>query len=635
MKVKKLAIAMGLLAIGINTSVSAETFNMFEPSASGAPAAGTSGGGTVVGAATYNANINGSINEDSSLTLNLDALGESVTLDVISVNSSDSGVSYSATSANMDVLSVTSSNGVMMGSLNYNGNVYKFKPGSNGDTLIVEMAAISEVTTPAVSSAAADGGDGVAEAVAPGGTDDGAKNADGIDVIIAYTQDFVSEFDYIVDFNVDVDGNGTGGEAADVTKAIEMYTAEMMSDTNQTFDLSLVDTKVNVVHSYPTSYSDSGNFSTDKAFFKSSPNSTALQLRTLRDTHEADIMLLMTGNNYEGCGTAGFNVQGGMEHPNKYRALAIVTEACGTGFYGFAQQLGTIFGAEHDQGFCGNGFNTIMANNCPAGARFPFWSSDTNTHVGNPTGSETQNNSQILSNRVEEVANFRFTPAPIDPPSQPTLTSPVYPDQININDLPTTFTWATANPDFAASYILEITDTSGAPLNPGPQMHTLTPAQANCAGDEDTTCEFPLPVVPTLPIGTVKWSVTAVNASGETSSEVAAVTVVDIPVVPDQINLIGPESGINTLMPMYEWTADSRATWYQLWVNDATGNISQEWYTMSDVSCPSGTGECSKVLDVALSQGNMPVTWWVRGWNNIGPGDWSEPKIITSIFIAP
>ncbi|RUM93909.1 MAG: hypothetical protein DSZ28_05960 [Thiothrix sp.] len=288
MRVSKLSVAVGLVAASINYSAFAETFNVFEPSASGAPVSGTSSGsGTVVGSVTYNGGINNSINEDSSLTLNLDVLDGSEAFDVVSVKKEGSDVSYSATSASMDILNVAVSDGVMMGSLNYNDKVYKFKPSGNGDTLIVEVNEVSESTLPAMSSGSDSGEslDGSSGEVAPGGTDDGSV----INVIVAYTPEFEAEV-------------GAGNVAA--------YMSAMESETNLSFSLSGVNTTVDIVHSYKTSYSDSTNFRKDADQFMNGLGA-GQQLRTMRDDNLADIMVVMTGNQgYDSCGySAGFNVQ--------------------------------------------------------------------------------------------------------------------------------------------------------------------------------------------------------------------------------------------------------------------------------------------------------------------------------------
>jgi len=605
MRVKKLSVAIGLIAASVTYSASAETFNVFEPSASGVPAAGTTSGGTVVGSATYNTDINGSINEDSSLTLNLDVLDGNAEFDVVSVNKDGSGVSYSATSASMDILNVAVSDGVMMGSLSYGGKVYKFNPSGNGDTLIVETTEVTESTPPAMSSGS-EGGEsleGGSDDVAAGGTDDGSV----INVIVAYTQEFVDEV------------GGAGNVAA--------YMATMEQETNLSFSLSGVNTAVDIVHNYQTSYSDSTNYRKDADFFMNGLGA-GQQLRAMRDDNLADIMIVMTGNmGYDSCGySAGFNVQGDGENPNGHNALALVREGCGTGYYGMAHQLGFIFGADlnqgnpnmngggvaHAHGYCGGGFRTIMAYNCTGstgGKRLPFWSNPNKDFNGSPTGDAGANNVQVLNDRALEVANFRF---PVAAPGTPTLSSPAG-QTINPTP-PPVFSWTRANPDHASSYTLSITDSEGTV-----HEHTVTPSQANCAG-ADTTCAFTLPADPALPLGIANWTVTAKNASGESTSDNGITSVSLAPVVPGDVDAATmlPNSIISDPKPAYSWEAGSPvASHYRLYVND--GAI-YKWYTNIQLGCEAPGDTC--IVPDADSLAAMPtgvtVPWTVQGWSNAG-----------------
>ena len=610
MQVKKLAIAMGLLAMGINTSVSAETFNMFEPSASGAPAAGTSGGGTVVGAATYNANINGSIDEDSSLTLSLDALGESVTLDVVSVKTGGSGVTYSATSANMDVLNVAVSDGVMMGSLNYNGNVYKFKPADNGDTLIVEMPEVADSTLPPMASGSTGGEtlEGDSADVAKGGTDNGSV----IKVIVAYTPEFAAEA-----------GN------------VSAYMDLMESETNLTFTLSGVNTSVDIVHSYQTSYRDSTNFRKDADKFMNGVGGAGQDLRTQRNSRQADIMVVMTGNmGYDSCGySAGFNVQGHEENPNGHNALAIVREGCGTGYYGFAHQLGFIFGADlndgnsnmvgggdaYAHGYCGNGFRTIMSYNCPGstgGKRFPLWSNPTNDIDSKPTGdATTANNVKVLNDRAKEVSNFRFAVAK---PEKPTL---IHKDTIRLKA--PSFNWTRQNPDHAETYTVKVTDGGGVV-----HTHTVTPAEAGC--ENDTACTYTLPAVPEMKPGPGSWMVTAKNGSGVNTSATENTNFIAIVEKPDPVVELNSQSGlITTPTQTFKWTGAGNATDYALYV---VAGSSFGWadyviyneYSLAEANCSEDL-DCEVTVTIPQTKANGDplvkgdkLRWIIASKNSVG-----------------
>jgi len=327
-----------------------------------------------------------------------------------------------------------------------------------------------------------------------------------------------------------------------------------------------------------------------------------------------------------------------MYRPNGHNALALVREGCGTGYYGFAHQLGFIFGADlndgnsnmngggeaYAHGYCGTNFRTVMAYNCPGatgGKRLPLWSNPDNTFNGNATGDASANNVKVLNDRALEVANFRF---PVAAPTQPTLSNPAG-GSINPEPAPT-FTWTTQDPDRASSYLLAITDSAGTV-----HEHTYTPDEAGCAG-AGTSCTVSFTDV-TLPLGIVHWRVTAKNASGDTTSADGITTVTVEPILPGKVDLISPEGVITDSKPTYRWKADPKATWYQLWVGDSNPYVISQWYPAADVHCPTGTEECFVKPDAAIPDNapNPPlaVRWWVRTWSQAGTGPWSESKAIS------
>jgi hypothetical protein len=90
--------------------------------------------------------------------------------------------------------------------------------------------------------------------------------------------------------------------------------------------------------------------------------------------------------------------------------------------------------------------------------------------------------------------------------------------------------------------------------------------------------------------------------------------------------LVAPSGTVATATPTYRWQPVESATWYQLWVNDSSGNRIKRWYTAAQVNAASG--ECSILPTTALVPGN--ATWWVRGWNpSEGNGPWSQPGTFT------
>lgn len=100
---------------------------------------------------------------------------------------------------------------------------------------------------------------------------------------------------------------------------------------------------------------------------------------------------------------------------------------------------------------------------------------------------------------------------------------------------------------------------------------------------------------------------------------------------PDKSMLVSP-SGTGTSNPTYTWQAVSSATWYYLWVNDATGNPIRKWYTAAAAGCSGGTGQCSVTPSTTVSG---TVTWWIRTWNSNGNGLWSSSLTFSAPLVPP
>lgn len=90
---------------------------------------------------------------------------------------------------------------------------------------------------------------------------------------------------------------------------------------------------------------------------------------------------------------------------------------------------------------------------------------------------------------------------------------------------------------------------------------------------------------------------------------------------PGPTTLISPTGFSATTNPTYTWNAVANSTWYNLWVNDGTGNPIRQWITATDAGCSAGTGTCSTTPTIPVIG---LTTWWVRTWNNIGIGPWSS-----------
>jgi len=397
-------------------------------------------------------------------------------------------------------------------------------------------------------------------------------------------------------------------------------------ETNLSFQLSGVDTRVDIVHAYQTTYSDSTNARKDADYFLNGLDE-GQEFRELRDQYHADIMVVLTGSSgYDACGYTP------MLEANESNAIAIIRGDCATGYYQFAHEIGHIFGADHNveeasglgvnyaHGYCGNGWRSIMSYNCSAGGgkRLVLWSNPDNTLDGEPMGvAGVSNNVKVLNERALEVSNFRFQ---IATPDQVVLTSPV---GIIITDTTPEYSWVPA--ERAETYKLKVTDSGGNVLI----EQSYTASDISCASG---TCAV-TPVIE-LPFDLINWWITPENTTGEGEvSDKGIFSVAPVPFVPDATTLITPEGVIATPMPTYRWNAVSIASAYKLVVKDEAGNpIIYKWYKPVDANCQSGDGECSVTPDVAITQSS--VEWSVQTWNSAGYGGWSESKIF-QVFPLP
>jgi hypothetical protein len=105
-------------------------------------------------------------------------------------------------------------------------------------------------------------------------------------VIVAYTNEFYKNMSYSND-------------------KIQAYMDTLEEETNQGYINSDVKLRVKIVHFYKTSYIDSGDFFVDRQNFMNTDKDYSKEIRTLRDKHYADIMILLVGDSgYSYCGIA-------------------------------------------------------------------------------------------------------------------------------------------------------------------------------------------------------------------------------------------------------------------------------------------------------------------------------------------
>jgi len=85
------------------------------------------------------------------------------------------------------------------------------------------------------------------------------------------------------------------------------------------------------------------------------------------------------------------------------------------------------------------------------------------------------------------------------------------------------------------------------------------------------------------------------------------------------LGLLSPTSSSIT----FTWNTVPTATWYLLWVNNASSNIFKKWYRASELGCINSK-PCSIDVPINLSSGTT-VYWWIQAWNTSeGKGPWSN-----------
>ncbi len=99
--------------------------------------------------------------------------------------------------------------------------------------------------------------------------------------------------------------------------------------------------------------------------------------------------------------------------------------------------------------------------------------------------------------------------------------------------------------------------------------------------------------------------------------------------LPGIVTLVSPTGTVTDRTLTFVWSRDIGATWYNLRLYSTTTDYKvSAWYEIEDndpnspeVSCQDGT--CSVTFDFTVSNGSYE--WQVRGYNDAGNGDWTDP----------
>lgn len=206
---------------------------------------------------------------------------------------------------------------------------------------------------------------------------------------------------------------------------------------------------------------------------------------------------------------------------------------------------------------------------------------------------------------------MQFMVGGIGPPGAAILLSPYG----SITTATPSYTWNAVSG--AAQYFLWVNDSTGIKI-----QQWYTAAAAGCGSGTGSCSVTPSTL---LAAGVSTWWVQTWNSVGYGPwSNAMGFT---FNVSPGKAALISPFGTFPDNTPTYIWGAVVGSTWYYLWVNDSTGSKFQQWYKAADVGCPFGAGTCLVTPSTPLALG--PCTWWVRTWNLIGDGLWSDAMYFT------
>jgi hypothetical protein len=201
---------------------------------------------------------------------------------------------------------------------------------------------------------------------------------------------------------------------ADVPGLITLAVAE----SNQGYTNSGVSITLQLAASAKTTYTESGDFTTDLSRYRSTTDSYMTEIHTTRNSSAADVAVLLI-NNTQYCGLAS-----GIGSTASTAFVAVYWD-CATGYYSFAHEIGHLQSARHDPAndptttpyAWGHGYQytgspkwrTIMAYDCTSGCtRLDYWSNPSNLYNGHAMGTTTKNNNaRVLNDTRATVAAFR------------------------------------------------------------------------------------------------------------------------------------------------------------------------------------------------------------------------------------
>lgn len=193
-----------------------------------------------------------------------------------------------------------------------------------------------------------------------------------------------------------------------------------VAETNQAYADSGMSSRLNLVGTVRTSYTESGNMSTDLSRLRGTNDGYMDELHALRNSYGADLVSLIE-DEPQYCGIAYRMSR--LSSSFASSAFSVVHRTCATGYYSFAHEIGHNQGAHHNPANASGAiypyayghqepygkFRTVMAYNCSGGcSRVNYFSNPDVFYSGEPTGAlNAADNARTIDGTAATVADFR------------------------------------------------------------------------------------------------------------------------------------------------------------------------------------------------------------------------------------